>query len=319
MSISSVLLNRLLAKVRVRHLQAMVKLVDLGNVQRAALAMDMTQPAVSLLLADLERLMEAPLFLRHAKGVTPTPLMRELLPLVRQVLARLEESAELIARRVERDQGLVRVVATVAGANGVLSGVLPPFAQAHPQVQVLVSEVDQFSLSAVAQTGAADIVFCRLPAVVPQAWRSVTCMPDHFVIACGMQHPLAQRPDVQIEDLATECWLPNTVGSAARDRHEQLFAQHGWPLQASSIVTRISALTWTMLDAQRLLTLVPYSVVRPWVERRQLMVLPLALDMPFDPVCMLLPQHGLSRAAELLSGFVVAHASAPARQTAKHA
>ena len=144
-------------------------------------------------------------------------------------------------------------------------------------------------------------------------------MPDHFVIACGMQHPLAQRPDVQIEDLATECWLPNTVGSAARDRHEQLFAQHGWPLQASSIVTRISALTWTMLDAQRLLTLVPYSVVRPWVERRQLMVLSLALDMPFDPVCMLLPQHGLSRAAELLSGFVVAHAAAPARLPARHA
>ena len=96
---SSVVLNRLLAKVRVRHLQALARLAELGNVNRAAQAMGMTQPAVTLLLADLERLMEAPLFVRHARGVTPTPLARELLPLVRQMLGRLEEQPEARAQR----------------------------------------------------------------------------------------------------------------------------------------------------------------------------------------------------------------------------
>lgn len=305
MATSSVLLKRLLARLRMRHLQAIVKLVDLGHVQRAAQAMGMTQPALSQLLADLERLTEAPLFLRHAKGVMPTPLMLELLPMARMILARLEESAELISRRVEHQQRLVRAVATVAGANGLLTRLLPAFAQQHPDIDVLVSAVDNLALSAAALSGEADIIFCRQPAIIPQDWHFTTCLQDHFVVACGLQHPLVRRKRLGLQDLADACWLPNTVGSAARDRQEQLLQSQGWALRSSSIVTRISALTWSLLDTQDVLTLVPYSVVSPWVERGLIKVLDVALNMPFEPVGMLLPLQGRSSACETLAQFVL--------------
>lgn len=304
MAASSVLLKRLLARLRMRHLQALVKLADLGHVHRAAQAMGMTQPALSQLLADLERLTEAPLFLRHAKGVMPTPLVQELLPMARQMLARLEESAELISRRVEHQQRLVRAVATVAGANGLLPLLLPAFAQQHPDIEVLVSAVDNLSLSAAALSGEADIIFCRQPAIIPQDWQFTTCVQDHFVIACGLRHPLARRKRLSLQDLAEERWLPNTIGSAARERYEQLMQAQGWSARSSSIVTRISPLTWTLLDTQNVLTLVPYSVVSPWVERGLVKVLDVTLDMPFEPVGMLLPVQGRSSACETLAGFV---------------
>lgn len=316
MATSSVLLKRLLARLRMRHLQAIVKLADLGHVQRAAQAMGMTQPALSQLLADLERLTETPLFLRHAKGVMPTPVMLELLPMARLILTRLEESAELISRRVEHQQRLVRVVATVAGANGLLTRLLPVFAQEHPDIEVLVSAVDNLSLSAAAMSGDADIIFCRQPTVIPQDWQFMTCLEDHFVIACGMRHPLARRKRLGLQDLAQARWLTNTIGSAARERHEQLLQSQGWSLMSSSIVTRVSALTWTLLDSDDLLTLVPYSVVSPWAERGLIKVLPLALDMPFEPVGMLLPLQGQSSACETLSGFFQRHARLPSSSQA---
>lgn len=301
---SAVLLNRLLAKVRMRHLHALVKLADLGTVHRAAAALGMSQPAVSLLLNDLERLIEAPLFVRHARGVSPTPLALDLLPLVRQVLTRLSEGADLVANRLERDEGTVRVLATAAGANGLLAQALPGFAAAHPRVQVVVTEVDIPAIGPSLDTGAADVVFCRQPTVLPQGWAFEACLDDRFVVACGLNHPLARRKRVQFDDLRNATWLPNTAGSAARDRHEALMAEHGWLPRHCRIVTRMSALTWTLLDAQPVLTLVPYSVLRPWVERGQLAVLALPLALPFEPLGMLLPENDRTTACELLAGFV---------------
>ena len=125
------------------------------------------------------------------------------------------------------------------------------------------------------------------------------------MVVCGTHHPLVGQTGLALEDLAGETWLPNTVGSAARQRHEQLLEAQGWALRASTIVTRISALTWTLLDSGRLLTLVPYSVVRPWVERQQLQVLPVHLNMPFEPVGMLMPRQGMSRAGQVMARFVI--------------
>lgn len=301
---ATVLLNRLLAKVRVRHLQALVQLAELGNVNRAAQALGLSQPAVTLLLADLERLLEAPLFVRHARGVTPTALAQALLPLVRQMLRRLAEGADLVASHLAQGEGTVRVVTTPAGANGLLAQALPPFAEANPQVQVLVTEVDIVAIAPTVDTGSADIVVCRAPPVLPQGWAFEPCLDDRFVVACGLGHPLARRRRVALSDLHGAAWLPNVAGSAALERQDLLLSQIEPLPRLCPVVTRISALTWVLLDRQPVLAVVPYSVVRPWVERSQLAVLPLALPLPFTPLGMLLPVQGLPAAAARLAGFL---------------
>lgn len=300
---SSVVLNRLLGKLRMRHLQAVLKLAELGNVNRAAQALHMTQPAVTLILADLERLIDAPLFVRHARGVTPTALARDLIPLLQQMLDRLQEGAETVASHLEHDEGMVRAAATAAAANGLLADVLPAFGAAHPQVQVLVNEVDPGALPATVASGLADLIFCRQPPVVPQGWRFTACVEDRFVFVCGPRHPLARRRRIALRDLAQARWLPNMVATAARSRFEALVQEHGWQPQTCQVVTRISTLTWALLDAQPLVTLVPLSVVQPWVRSRHLVVLPVRESLPFDPIGVLLPETGLGAACDKLVRF----------------
>jgi DNA-binding transcriptional LysR family regulator len=309
---TTALLNRMLAKVRVRHLQALLKLTDLGNLNRAAQALGMSQPAMTQLLADFERVIEAPLFVRHARGVTPNALALDLLPLVRQMLRRLTEGAELVAAHRSRGEGLVRVLTTAAGANGLLAQLLPDFSQAYPQVQVLVTEIDILAVSPSVDTGSADIVFCREPAVLPQDWVFEPCFDDRFVVVCGLKHPLARRRRVGLNDLETVTWLPNMAGSAALECQEMLLEQIGTQPKLCPVITRISPLTWAILDRQPVLTVVPFSVVRPWVDRGQLCVLPLDMPMPFSPLGMLLPQKGLSTACKRLADFVLERATTAA-------
>jgi DNA-binding transcriptional LysR family regulator len=301
---SSTVLARLTRKARMWHWHVLVKLAELGSLSRAAQAVGLSQPAVTQLLSDLEDMVGLPLFLRHAKGVTPTALAADLLPLARQMLARLEEGAQAVSSHMHQEEGLVRVAATVAGVDGVLAQVLPRFSQAHPQIQVVVSDADRAELAVTVQREAVDMVVCRQPAVVPAQWRFRVCLADRFVVVCGMRHPLARRVDVPLEALRDACWLPNSPGSAARAVFEQLCEQQGWTPHICPVVARMPLLTWAMLDAQELLTLVPLSVVQPWVERGLLQVLPVALDLPFEPLGMLLPQRGGSPAAEKLVRFV---------------
>jgi DNA-binding transcriptional LysR family regulator len=302
---ASVFMNRLYSKLRIRHLQALVTLTELGHVSRSAQALGLTQPAVTLLLADLERLLEAPLFLRHAKGITPTALASELLPLARQVLACLENGAELVATRHIHDEGSIRAAATVAGVNGLLAGALPAFSLANPRIQIIVSDADRAELSVTLNREAIDVVFCRQPALIPVGWQFRLCRKDSFVVACGNQHALAKRKKLALQDLQQARWLSNTVTSAARERFEALCAAQGWQPDIHPIVSRIPALTWTLLDTHSLLTLVPQSVVQPWLERGLLHILPLDLDLSFDPLGMLVPENSIKPACERLIDFVM--------------
>ena len=80
---ATVLLHRLVARGKFRHIQVLLKLAELGSVQRAAEAIGLTQSSVTQTLAYLESLLGTRLFTRHARGVMPTPLASQLVPVAR--------------------------------------------------------------------------------------------------------------------------------------------------------------------------------------------------------------------------------------------
>ena len=77
-----------------------------------------------------------------------------------------------------------------------------------------------------------------------------------------------------------------------------------------AITTRVTTLTWAMLDSDDLLSLVPLSVVRPWVQRGLLRVLPLEQEQPLEPLGLLLPERGVKPAVALLAEHLTRHYAA---------
>ncbi len=70
---ATVLLNRLLARGKFRHVQVLLRLAELGSVQRTANAIGLTQSSVTQTLSYLERLLELQLFERHARAACDPP------------------------------------------------------------------------------------------------------------------------------------------------------------------------------------------------------------------------------------------------------
>jgi len=306
-----VLLNRLLAKARFRHLQVLVRLAELGSVKRAAESIGLTQPAVTQLLADLERLLGVALFHRHSRGVLPTAACRDLLPLARQSLAGLHATAEALAERAQIGQGVVRVWSSTAALNGLLVEAIPEFNRRHPGVQVHLKEAELAEQFLAIGRRELDIGFCRAGQVVPEGWRFVPLLDDEFVVACAPTHPLAGRRRVAWSELARQTWLISPVDSAARHRLDELCAEYQMPPPQCQVITRATAMTWAMLQRRSLITLVPASVFRQLVMAGQLMTLRMEHPMPFAPLGMLLPGRDVPAATQQLADHVQASSASP--------
>lgn len=74
MTASNELLARLSSRLKMRHLTLLQLIAQHGSLTRVAEYMATSQPAVTHALAELEAMFGAPLFLRSARGMTPTAL-----------------------------------------------------------------------------------------------------------------------------------------------------------------------------------------------------------------------------------------------------
>lgn len=305
-----VLLNRLLAKARFRHLQVLVRLAELGSVKRTAESIGMTQPAVTQLLADLESLLEVQLFHRHARGVMPTAVGRDLVPLAQQALAGLSATAEAVVERAQAGQGVVRVLASTAAINGLLVRALPALSQRHPGIQLHVREAEVHTQFQAIARQEVDLGLCRQMAVMPEGWTFTPLMDDEFVVVCSPSHPLTRCKKVSWNDLAQATWLITPVDSAARHKLDELCQRWGWSVRQSQVITRVSSMTWAMLQHQELLTLVPASVFGQLREAGQVVALRLPERLPFEPLGMVLPARDVAAATRTVADFLAHHCKA---------
>ncbi|MBE9638353.1 LysR family transcriptional regulator [Salipiger mangrovisoli] len=311
------LVQRLMSRGKFRHMQALIRLCDLRSMGRAAEAMGITQPGMSQLCSELERLVGLPLFLRHSRGVDPTELARDLEQVARRIVTAVEESAETIVLRRDFDATLVRVATTVAAAGGLLHDLLPLFVHRHRSVQVQLSEVMGMGQEAALASGEIDLLCCRSPEVLPDGWSFLPCRVDQMVVIAAANHPLARKARISSDDLASALWLPNHISTLARHEFERLAREHGFEKAPQArVVSRQMALSWMLLREGTMITLMPRSVALPWIVTGQIVVLPTGIDAPLAPLGLVWDPARAQRATRTFVDFITAQSrpqdSAPA-------
>ena len=301
---ASVLAIRLQAKARIRHLQLIVLLVELGSLKRAAEAMNLSQPAVTQLLADLESLLEIPLFERLARGVQPTAAGKALIPMARRILQAVSDTSETVYGLKRQGEGMVRIAAITGAISGFLTKALPGFSELHPNIQITVLETDATVWSTLLANQEVDLVACRRPVVLPTGHRFISTLPDRYVIACHTIFQSSFKRHTSWVDWSRELWLPTNVGSLARITLDRVQERLGREFAQYPVTARVSSLTWALLKAKRMVTLVPYSVVQQLQQVGELCIMEPPEKLPFDDIGLLLPERGVGRSTEVFVEFV---------------
>lgn len=182
--LARVLAGRLIRQGRLRQLQLLVMVADCGCIARAAKEACMSQSAATQALAQLELLLGIKLFERHARGIRPTEGGRGFISHVREVMARLQESAEFLAASRQGNTMVLRIGSIPAASYALTAPVLSTFHQAHPEVRIELHEDRGVRLIPLLGAGCLDVVFCRMPPLLPKAL--ARCMlRNRFPISCN--------------------------------------------------------------------------------------------------------------------------------------
>lgn len=275
--------QRLLTRARLRHWLGFTRVAELGSVRKASEAIGIAQPALTGLLADLESLIGAPLFERHARGMHLTALGSELLPTARRVLRVVDDVAQQAVALQSKAEHVVRVGAIGGAVGGLLTPVLPALVMRHPELLIQLVEADATHLDQLVAQDEIDIALCRTPVRVPQGWNFQPLLQDRFVVVAARGHPLGKRKRLTVEQLSRYSWLAMPNGSAAREMFDTLFADSLMPPMCQ-VSSRIPTVLWAMLRAQPLLALIPASVVQPLIAAGELIELQLELSLKMDSI-----------------------------------
>lgn len=256
-----VLFGRLLAKARLRHLHLLLRIAELESLQKAATAIHMSQPGATHALAELEAILELPLFERHARGMRPTAICSALLPMVRSSFAQLQMATETMAAMQNGATGHLRIAGISAAMSSLLARVLPSFTEQHPEVSVNAHPAAANNLLQLMEEREADILVCREPPALPDHLTFLPFEEDRYVVASKPSHPLAQTAMATKEELAQSTWLlPPPFGIAAKE-FEHLTEALGATPKASWVTSKSILLTLAMLQERELLVLIPRNAI----------------------------------------------------------
>lgn len=300
----SVIARRLQAKARIRHLQLIVLLSELGSLKKAAEAMNLSQPAVTQILSDLESLLDMPLFERLARGVKPTPTGKALIPIAQRILHAISDTSETVSAIKRQGEGVVRIAAIAGAISGLLVRALPNFSEKYPEIQITVVEADASGWSTLLANQEVDLVICRRPVVLPTAHRFIPVLTDRYVIACHTSFQASFKRYGSWKAWSKELWLPSSLGSLARQALDNLQEQLEIEFNQHPVTARVLSLTWALLKSKRMVTLVPYSVVQQLHELGEMAVFEPPKPLPFEPIGLLLAAEGAGVATTKLADYI---------------
>lgn len=125
-----------------RHLRVFLALHATKNVTHAAQTLGLSQSAVSVVLAQLRRHYDDPLFVRTSGGMQATPRVELLLPVLRQAMLLLDQSLEQAAQFDPAESTRTfRICMTDVGQMTLLPRLLAKLHQAAPNVRIEVANL----------------------------------------------------------------------------------------------------------------------------------------------------------------------------------
>ncbi|HWU03517.1 MAG TPA: LysR family transcriptional regulator [Novosphingobium sp.] len=212
-----------------RQLRYFLCVLKHGSINRAAVALNVTQPSLSHSIKALETSVGARLLLRGGGGVRATPIGEV-----------FERYATNIIREAEKALGEVSALRS-GGRTRVSVGVMSVFSLkfAPRIISQFVVENPSVEIDIASFTSKSEQVIQRLQAA---EWDlALTLLPDDFVcppdMACRQlgtahshvyaraDHPLVNRQDVSLRDMAAFPWAVTNIGSSEQLLNETFATQ----------------------------------------------------------------------------------------------
>jgi len=264
------------AHLKVRHLEMLIALNDLGGLGRVAAHLHVTQPAVSKTLAAMEEGMGLTLFERTPRGLVATDTGECLVRHARIVLGELREARHNVSALLEGRMVRTSIGILPAAATSIMPAFVAVLESRAPQVMISIHEGSAERLLTRLRSGAIDFAVSFLPDKQPDTHVAMDKLLDDGMVAVVRSgHPLGQRAEPTWMDLMDYPLVLPPKSTFTRSLIDAFWQQRGVALhprqvESLSIMTNVGIVQTT--DSVALLL---RSVAQHFAVLGQLAILPL--------------------------------------------
>lgn len=254
------------------HLLALVTVARLGSFTKAAVELELSQPALSRQIIGLQRTLGVKLFERVGRSVRLTPAGEELVGRAGPLLEELGRVTGNLTSLSGTAAGRVRLGASESVAVNSLPAILRAYLQANRRVQLRLSCRTSERLPDMVHNGELDIAVC--PVESHEQREGLTCTrlwDEELVLVLPITHPGRSRT---ITSYITDDFILLTPGTETRRILDHALAERNIALKAV-LEHESTEVIKAMVMAGLGLTILPEPNVRKEARRGELAVLPL--------------------------------------------
>ena len=192
--------------LNMRQLEVFHAIMTAGTMSGAALALHVSQPALSRALAHCESRLGYPLFVRAGRRLQPTPEALRLHEEAREVYKGLDRLNTLAQRLGSAGVSTLNIVSSATFANSLIPLTLQQMARYSPDIRIdfrtaTYDELPAYLLSEQAEVGVS-LVESQHPGL-----KSHRIGQQRLVCVLPRQHPLAKQPSIEPCQLVASPWI----------------------------------------------------------------------------------------------------------------
>lgn len=261
--------------LRMRHLDVLLAVAAEGSMQRAAQRVHLTQPAISKLVRELEKMFGAALFDRTKRGVTLTECGRALTIRAEYLRNDIERARDEVAAIGRGTLGSLRIGALPVVESALLPQSLMALRRIAPELRIRVQDGTGVALLESLRRGEIDCVIGRLDAGADgKDIRAEKLLRLPTRIVARRRHPLAARKRVTPEQLASYPWVLPQPGAPIRTVIDGIFAAAGIPAPLPAVESTSIRLNYELMRASDMIGVMPDDAAAAYNAGRALAILP---------------------------------------------
>lgn len=251
-------------------------MAELKLVARVSESLNVTQPAVSKQITELERIVGVPVVTRDKNRLHLTPIGIRLADHAKRVLNQLDRAAFDIDAMASGISGAVSIGAVSSVAPTLLPGTIALFKNNTPSASVSVTEGHFVALFPELEAGSLDLLIARIwqPQELPGIMQK-TLYSEPLVVVAGRNNSLARKPDLLWSDVVAYPWIMPPVNSVARRAVDALFTENALTPPGNTISSLSLTLNLAILNAMPALGLLPQSLAQAYASRGEVVTLSL--------------------------------------------
>jgi DNA-binding transcriptional LysR family regulator len=207
-----------------RQLQIFEAVAQYGSISRAAQALHLTQPAVSMQIKQLEDQIGLALVDLVGRKLVITEAGHELRGHAARITAQMEDLAASMDQFRGLERGVLRL-AVVSTVNYFLPPLIGSFTKRHPGVRISLQVANRDAVMATLADNSADLAVTGQPPDSADV-SAQNFMDNPLVVIAAPSHPLAGKERVKLGDLADQTLVLREPGSGTRAAVERHFSRH---------------------------------------------------------------------------------------------